>query len=572
MKRIEISICIVLRSPFLFPSVEAPPHGLDAAALRDRSGRALIPQDQVRGVFRHAFARIVPVAEKLGEADFHTLFGRASGDAADLDVGAADALPVNTSSRARILFSDLTQAEVDLHAPPHKAVRVAIDPDTGAAKDGALVMVELAAPQGAEMVFKGKAVLFGSDLEATRWIAGLDAAATHLSALGAMKSAGFGEVVDCQVSEIERRDCLPKFDAAAAPKGRINFVIKIDRPFLVDARREADNVYSGARIVPGGAIKGALARKLELAGVDVQDLQDLSRLRIGHAMPAPANAPLPLSLAAVDGQIGDALRLMPGQAPMFGGMPAKFAPDWKRVSTKKANALFQIEDHDLPTQTRVHVAISGTSGTAETGKLFVENAVDPGDGAWHAVIDFSDVADPMRRAQFHAALCGGLDGVGRTGARLELTPSGDVGPTMVVPFRPNEDLYAVVLQSDAVMCSPDDAADPRDAYTDFWARVCPSAELVDFHASQRLAGGYLGLRFRTAGSGYAPFWLTETGSTFLLRGEISRELEGLCRSGLPAPRINGTTTDWRNCPFQPENGYGWIAANHRAALTEAFDV
>jgi len=128
-----------------------------------------------------------------------------------------------------------------------------------------------------------------------------------------------------------------------------------------------------------------------------------------------------------------------------------------------------------------------------------------------------------------------------------------------------EDHYAVTLETDAVLACGGDA---QDAYAEYWERVCSGAELVNFFASQRLAGGYIGMRFQMTPGRYAPFMLTEAGSVFLLKGDIAEGLQSLIHDGLPSPIIEGTVTDWRTCPFQPENGYGRIRADYNAALTK----
>lgn len=87
--------------------------------------------------------------------------------------------------------------------------------------------------------------------------------------------------------------------------------------------------------------------------------------------------------------------------------------------------------------------------------------------------------------------------------------------------------------------------------------------LVDFCASQRLAGGYLATRYRAYGKAYYPFVLTNSGSVFLLEGEgLQAKLADLALTGLPVPELNGRAPRWETCPYVPENGYGRFSADY----------
>ena len=124
----------------------------------------------------------------------------------------------------------------------------------------------------------------------------------------------------------------------------------------------------------------------------------------------------------------------------------------------------------------------------------------------------------------------------------------------------------MVAETPAFLFDPRDQRPLRELYASYWASACPGASLVDFFASQTLAGGYLGHRRRAFGDNVIyPFVLTQPGSVFLLEGEIGEALNGLLRSGLPVTKmVDGRPLSWVNCPYMPENGYGEISVDYLA--------
>lgn len=573
MNRIILSIDLTVRSPFLFSGISAAPFGMDACALRNGSGELLIPQDQVRGVLRHALeeVRLTTGGKAFAQTDVATLFGEASTDPTKLDpeIDNLASASANIPLRGRLLFDDLVAAAPDAPYEVGRAVRVEINPETRAAKEGHLMMVELAAPSGVDVAFKGRVILFATNDEAKTWLSALAAATSYVSAIGAMKTAGFGEVVDFVVSEVRRAALTPDNMPPVAAE-RCRYKLTIDRPFLVDSRRDADNVYIGSEIIPGAALKGLLARKLELCGKMPEKDEWLTKLAFSHAKPEGAGGVLPLSLVAANGKIGDALETPLGKGVMIGDFPARFQIDWKSDEKERAKELFAgAPTLNLDRDVRTHVAIEQEFGSAAESMLYVTNAVVPYDHSWIVDVDYSGVTDDAARARLRAMLESGLDGLGRTGASISLKPCDErTNATGVKPVHWQKDAYAVILDSDAIMVSPEDEKAPFVAYAEYWRRVCPEAELLNFYASQRLAGGYVALRGYEQDVGYRPFWLTESGSVFLLAGDIESRLTELVRGGLPAPQVDGKELDWRRCIYQPENGYGKIRVDYNAEPTQ----
>ena len=560
MKRIILDVTLCVKSPFLFPEMAAGSFGIDRIALRNEDGCPIIPQEQVRGVLLHACADAALAMQKKHALRF-SIFGQASADARPREGQKAQDTESFAPCRGRILFSDLVMQDATEEA---RAVRVQIDDELGAAKDGQLMFAELVAPTGADVTFAGQAVLMASDTEANEWLALLRAAASWVSAIGAMKSAGFGEVVSFSLAEKTRVPMAPARGTVRV--GRQGYLLRFDRPFLVDARRAADNVYVGQAEVPGGVIKGALARKAELCGLADRLGPAISALAISHARLGGPVLPLSMVVSPDNQRVGDALSGLPGQGALIEDKPALWAPDWKPGTDDRVRAALGLEQAPMLRRSlRTHVAIEAGTAGAETGKLFVIDAVDPADRDWVFCVDYDRVLDEQARGLLAALLESGLDGLGRTGASATISPS--VAPDLpkVVPIIGTQDQFAVVLESDAVMATPEDGEDAFDAYALWWARVLPGARLVTFAAQQRLAGGYLGRRYGPAGS-YEPFWVTQAGSVFRLQGDLEQALTVLTEQGLPAPKIDGKPGTWQNCPYLPENGFGAIRCDHDGRL------
>lgn len=555
MKRHQLDITVSLVSPFLFPILDAAPFGIDRAALRDRQKRPIIPADQVRGVLRHA-AEQVNAEVKLWSPDLVIrLFGKPD------DEGKF------ALNRSQIVFGDLVAERVPQASA--LAYRVKIDDETGAAEAGHLLAVELVAPHGQEVTFSGSATLFAPDHEKDKIVNLLDVAAGRVSAIGAMKSAGFGEVFE----KVEGQEVTSSFRVrpqgqgtpllSATPRNpiadRVHLVIGIDRPFLIDPEIPAPNVYLGATVIPGGAIKGALARKFELAGQARPDLQAaLTALSISHASPVCwPDRTLPLSVVANDNGVADALG---HQAVLIGDQPAFFQNDMKPRHLTAARTAAGLSDLPSFAQAdRGHARILPGRGTAAEGQLFFTRAVDPGNCRWQCVVDYGNVGD-AKRGELHSALMSGIDGLGATGARLTFADETISAPPEAQP-RPNQDVD-ITLETDAIMAIPEDGDDAHKAYEAYFRHWMGSSTiLIDFFAQQGFARGYHGRRFRREDERYRPFVLTRAGSIFRLRGYDPGALDKALRYGLPAPFVGKKQTTWQDCPFQPENGYGRIRAD-----------
>ncbi|MCP4559174.1 MAG: hypothetical protein GY873_29175 [Bosea sp.] len=572
-ERVVLELSLTIRSPFLFQGLDGA-LGIDAAALRDEQGRPVIPAEQVKGVLRAALDVLAKHAPDVATAaEIETLFGRES-SSTDKGSGAGAS---DEPNRARIFFRDLVAEGL---SAPSITTRVEIDDETGAAKTGALQMIELAAPFGAEVAFVGRMILQERDeAKARRVVHALGLAAELVPAIGALKSSGFGEVVARKISVVPD---APKTPASlAGPVERIDYRVSFDGPILVDARREAENLFVGSDIVPGAVFKGALATKLAVQGLNPETDPDwsaaLSALHVSHAFPESEDGRatgLPIPFSALTWRVGqdwavaDAL-LAGGGVVSPEGEVAAHVLDWKGAAWDAFHRRTNWPvDFDPPSPLlRSHVKIERDSLVAADQQLFTTVAKSVwrrGEDrwlprAWRLSVDFGKVPEAFRD-RLRAAIEAGLEPIGKTQASATFEIAGTSVPVAApIPGRPG--LHAVTLATPALLLDPCSQVPVAEQYRAV-IKQQTGGELLRFFALRNLAGGYVSMRRRPYGRTYYPFVLTKAGSVFLIEGADSARLQEIARFGFQPVALQGADTlDWRTCPYLPENGYGQAAFN-----------
>jgi CRISPR/Cas system CSM-associated protein Csm3 (group 7 of RAMP superfamily) len=618
--RTVVTIMVSVRSPFLFKGLAGQLFGVDAAALRDPITQApLLPSDQLRGVLREAVGDLVAAEATISNAKVDAAFVKALfGDESskETDDGAA-----NEPVRGRVLFADLVAEGMrrdpnDTKSTPlplpksSEYTRVEIDDATGAAREGHLQVLELVAPLGATVLFRGEAVVFsGNAAEADCTVAVLQRALALVGSIGSAKSAGLGEVVTVSTatglgkklggqSTPAVKATVPTQAGGVRPE-RVTVDVLFDRPFLVDAERVADNAFRGSAIVPGAVIKGALAAALTRAGVDVENGTEevaLAGLVVGHAFPHAGDGKLigralPRSLVARKladkTAFADVLDLADGQGALIEGKPALFVGDWKDAWYPAAAKLLGRPTAWPPgDDARTHTAIASARGVAADEQLFTtiaRRALIAPNTPWRfrMAFDASGIQDPAAKARaldiIDFALAHGLDGIGKTGAHASFERVEGVAPPspMALPGKPHR--YAIVLETDAMILDANGAIgsdgrwakSPREAYGAYFAHVLPGSKLHGFFAAQGYAGGYLSRRRRAFGpNAYHPFLLTRAGSVFEIETADAKMLAAFACRGLPVAAQKGAAQlTWRNCPFVPENGFGAVSFDYVAEST-----
>ena len=583
--RISLALTVSVQAPFIFPTLKADAEGKDLYASRDDQGRPLIPQDQLRGVFREALGRVAAHDDGLvSKTEINHLFGQATGDAlqdsADNEGSESQPLDLSDGGRSRVFFTDAICSddqrrlgnEGDDFLP---VTRVSLDEQTGAARDGHLLIIDQVAHHGEVVTFAATADLLITKDVAAKWESAFQAAATWVSALGGMKSAGFGKVTKLEVSRqacnsIAPRDTAPSPIADRDLDTPQHYRFTFDRPFLVDSHRIAANVYLGQEVVPGGVLKGGLARKLALAGVMVSSDPDLSTafaaLRVSHARPSGAPLPIPSSVYIGETEAGievhDDCDVETFQANAKRLRAIRFQADWKRKHRDQVIERLGYPKAENPGRdVRLHVALE--NGVATDGRLYEASAVVPSDHTWHVEIDYSRCGSEA--ARFAAFFESGLFGIGQTSAALkDLTNVTSEGSATKAPTFTN----AVMLATDACLMLMGNAGlqwqkakDARTFYERYWDKAA-NLKLKEFFARQDIAGGFVGRRFAPQGT-YNPFLLTKAGSVFVFEGheaDIGQQLAGLAATGvgpIDSDQPHGKRNlNWRQCPYLGENGYG----------------
>ncbi|MDR7127521.1 RAMP superfamily CRISPR-associated protein [Pseudotabrizicola sp. 4114] len=529
-------VALSLKAPFLFPGQDAGRFGYDRVALRDLEGRAIIPQDQIKGLIRHGLTT-------MGRADLVAeLMGKGSADARKDSGGAFE------PDKGRMFFTDLhCTSEADTRSIDYH--RVKIDDESGAAEQGHLMRLEQVFAPESGVTFLGQITLFPTTATPNEKTLGhiLEAALQCKRHIGAMASIGFGEVTGCTLTPVGETETGCKLPAK--PHERFLWRFRLDRPYLVDAIR-TDNGYIGQLTIPGGALKGLLARCAALRGVSL-DAKDLANTVFGHASQYTAKA-LPLSVACVREKDIETCHDLAGVAVFPDGVTLQI--DWK---TSHEDACAKAFEGSLAPQSRyterVHTQIDATTGAAKDENLFSTTAIVPEDADFTAIIDTSALSPEGARAIL-GALCTPMLGLGRTDARVL---SRALVPTK--PPVPATGKVALVLQTkawievDSLMLRHD----PLSAYTPAFKAFLSNSTLCEVHAAQELVGDYIARQF-TAGSRYMPWLVTSSGSVFVLdvNETDQQRLQKLLGKGLCSERRGHTALDWQTCPFVAENGYG----------------
>lgn len=552
MTHAVFDLVLDVRSPYLFAAIEQLAPGLDATALRDSQGRALIPGDHMRGHLRHA------VAALKGPAEGDRLFGSPS---VDRGLSGEQDKPV----RGLVLVSDLVArmlpgpgADSCMARQASLSYRVAIDEVTGAADEGMLKVVELAAHLGAVTRFIGRLDFANgaSDSDVTL----LQEALTLLSFVGQTKSAGFGQVISAR---LDPRPSATKTPPTIAAGTRLKVRVAFDRPLLVDTTRDSFNSFSSSTIVPGGAIKGALARALGSF-----DGALFARLAVSHAFPFAsdkthlADRAVPDALAIANTDSGRSARLVLSPADMdgwkFTSTPA-FPMDWK-AEWGIARAALKRPDSGLARQARGRVAID-PNGVAEEGQLFTVTQVETHSRLWEFTIDTAGV-DQALTNRIVRFLVDGLPGIGRTGAVAMAAPE-DISVVPVPDVPSVSGRVRLVLETPQVMTDPALATPVLDQYRAYFETIL-GRSVSGFAAMARreMRGDYQAYRFRPRGPDiYEPFELTMPGAVFAFEATAADDLATLARRGLPpmiGSAISSVPAAWERTPFTCENGYGAI--------------
>jgi hypothetical protein len=617
MPAFTLNATLTLTGPVLTAATAPGGYGLDAVFARDPmpptegNGHPLpgehfiLPASLVRGRLRQAWEELNSVFGPNEPKPFN--IGALLGPDPVRGQQGSDPSDTNEPLRGRLRVEDFRAcAETSEVRTRH---RIAIDAQTGAADDQMLQLMEAPWGSGATVQFTGAIRCVAKDRTAAEELARqVEVGLRWVPQFGGERGLGFGANAGVSVSvQPSTGQTNPPSAQEADNATAWALVITPLAPFLLARHRTIENVFEGQDIIPGAAIKGALAELWrEEAGaapgtpvsqfgrtLHAELAEHLDALVFSHAFPAPKGQrtrPVvpPLSLARGGGLLRD-LASVGGPGLLKGEAPT-FDIDWK--SRADVDRDFGWPDVPLPREPRLGTAIDREKNRARDEALFGKEAVIPTGYEWLARVDFSAVTDPAARQkvaeQLADLLAAGLDHLGKTHARarVEVLPAGSITPHVGQTLEPVDGQFIVTLQTPALLGWPEplpafpsvDSANWKTAYDEVWSELSGGALTCErFFARQTLAGGeYLWRRFQKKhGRPYNPWPLTEPGSVFVLQVANVREadaqtfLQRIATRGLPIPAWARTAfgltgdpkTDWCFCPYLPENGYGEVALN-----------
>lgn len=594
MYRIDLNIALTVQAPFMTQSTAPGEYGIDSALARNSEGKIYIPGSLVVGQLREAW-------EELREALQGDPTDEVPSDVIAIDrlLGAKLSDGEYIPKAKRLFFNDfLFRGEVSKGTHRY---RVEIDQTRGAVGDGQLMSLESPFAAGEFLVFDGTlSFTISNQFEGDRIRRQVLCGLQWFSQTGAFRTIGFGRVIEVEVGAPIAREVIVQ-TGNWPDAGGFDLVLKPEAPFCIAERPRSGNIFESREEIPGAVIKGCIARTIDqlvgqtstntaTASTSPTVLQQLrknfSAIRISHAFPSSTcfirPVKPPLSLVKANGLYDVALMDSP---VLINDRAPEFSIDWKEDSDVKERFGWP----HLARELRVRTAINREKLRHQDEALFAYEMIVPGGHCWLAHVDASGVEDAKERSQvldqLAAVLEPGLLGLGKSKIAVKsiIQPAGavenahDIGR---IDDRLGVDGKLVItLQTPALLLDPQPLAKHSDAATLFkgyfeaWRELSPSLELDHFFARQILSGGrYQHGRFQV-GKNYRPWLLTVAGSVFVFK--INKEgmeskLKTWLTGGLPLPPSvcmayglvqDDIDTQWKNCPFIPQNGFGEIAIN-----------
>lgn len=600
MLYVTLTVTLTVVGPVLTRASAGGPLGVDAVAARTPAGRLCLPFSLVKGRLRQAWKEIgTALSPAIDAAELDRLLGAKSTNG-------------DRPSRGRLRFSDFECAETDVG--DGRLHRIKIDPDRGAAIEGALQVIERPIGVDERVAFTGRIEFLAPDgTEAERVRRQVEMGLRWIPSFGGERAVGFGRLADVAV-ELQKPE-LALGVASPETKGPEaafwDLVVTATESFCVARRSPSHNVFESDTILSGAVLKGAIASAVNaasgrdpgaaldhtLAGPLSTLARNFDRLRFTHAFPATGGTrvrPVVLPLSLVKDGNGDWCDVALVEQPKLIGKPPRapvFAVDWKDDSDVRKSFGWLEPAREL----RVRTAIDWGRRRAMDEQLFAYDMVVPAGLEWLAHLDLTGVP-AAERAAVVGQLGQVLDSVpvriGKTKARTEIAirPDKTLCPKWPSGVEPIDGRWLVCLQSPALLTDPSrldegsGEADLRAAYEAAWNELHGGRLTLErFFASQSLRGGYLVHRFQP-GRPYNPFLLTDAGSVFVFvpaESAAAADVESIMRRwldhGLPLPRWAKERygDSWQTCPFRREEGFGEVAVNlpcHRRLPEATHDV
>ena len=576
----QIDLKVTLESPYLVHGNDPGRFGLDATLLTDHRGRPILPGSLVAGRIAETW---VSCGKQLGNADANHWFG----------VGGVNGTQ-QAGQRSRIATDDLRLSAINGNPVPtsigiYDLSRIRQDDETGAAAQGALLIIEQLAAPGAKLRFEGVWYVWATADEMILLVPQLRAALILQTQFGAYRNIGFGRLLEVSV---EAKLLVSTPLSLRTDVVRQRFALITSGTLCIGSRSRRGNVFESDEVVSGGTILATIAQML-LARHDKSKMQAVGtalskhfdQLRCTYALPAKVHnkrpIPLPQSLVFVGDEIKDASRYACPPAEL--SQTPAFQTDWK---DKEYTAASKHQGWgDTLRHLRVRTDIDG-EGKAKESALFAYECVyapidEQGDPQteWLFDFDLSGVPETERSAIWTelAELLGyGLFPIGKTDARVQVSirETGNVWESALDDLA-DGDFVSVLLVSDALLFPTVAIADKgevdlSEVYRSAFGELPDSDNSLDYShhfATQRLVGGeYMNRRYlRQKNKPYQPWVLTEAGSVFVFKVKDAERAGKLLKRwseqglGLPQKVKTECGNTWQEHSFLPQNGYGEVA-------------
>lgn len=578
------TIELTLVAPILTRASGSVRFGMDSAMLRDDQERPALPGSLVKGNLRHAWEALRQFASPSDTKNI---------DAALAKLGEPSPTGKNdVPMRGSLSFADYWS---DVSWPGKnrdgRRYRIAVDPKTGAAANGALQVIESPYPAGTAVAFSGKITGQISPEERDTLRRLLVKGLYYASAVGALKGVGFGRVervrATCADADIELASELAPVPEQIAKATRIGLRIQPLEAFcFAQPALGRRNHFETNTAIPGGALVASIRRRIDENPQRWPTLAKvLHKLFLTQATPVVRGqrerpVALPLSVVQVGEEFHDICGsanwcLIEGQAPLF-------SVDWKQKDRERAFALLNPASGRGPTKRlRLRNEIDEKTGIAKENVLFSLETVLPEGFDWLANCDLSQTGDPAAVVrELSDLMIRPLTHLGKTktNARVHLEPAFEFGVAAPLAELNSGDQVRLYLQTPARLLptgfaapSTNGGAKLKNAYADAWGQLSDnSLNLSHFYASQRLYGGdYWWRRFRLPDGKqtgvYHPEVLTEAGSLFVFDANepdtATCKLRHWANLGLDQLPDAPGREDWRHNPWIAANGYGEITVN-----------
>jgi hypothetical protein len=577
----QFTLKLSLVAPFLSHKTGAQRFGYDMSMLRDVNGEPVFLGSQIRGNLLHVLKYFESQLKQHKEQrqELETLISYFGNPSEQTDDSA------NTPDRAKLNFDfywRLNEAQLSklLANAPSQRFRIGIDETTQTTVKGNLQVMEALFASGEQVDLSGAIYANISEVDAVivnRW---LNKAGSFLPAIGALKGAGFGRIIQANCSFVKQdyqRDIA------------IGVCLKLDRPFCI-ARPHLPNSnrFVSEEFIPGNAIIGAIAEQYpKLTG----GKSWFNKLHVRHAFAVPAfcfkrSAVLPLSLAIYKGKrlVDWALTPSPDKILLKKIDNKPYAPafqsDWKDQDYDTAKKYCQLSDNSYQRYLIVRTAIEAKTNQAQDSALFSLECIASKDDFWYTEIrlgqDMSEDEIIAAEAALKQIFASPLYGIGKTKAKAELSVMTQAAQHL--PIQAIKDQYYIItLQTQArLLAMPSDLKATGDdaalmgLYHAYWQSVSKNQlTLNHYFAQQTLVGGeFYWRRYRKhPKEPYQPEWLTQPGSVFVLKAaansneqNIRELLEEWQQYGLPQA-ADKQQENWQTNPFIRENGFGEIRLN-----------